>query len=825
VSDFRDAVRALRANPLVTVVAILSLALGIGANTAMFSVVDALVLRGLPVRHADRLTMLFEDTGPTTYWTGPIWKAIERRPSLADGAFAFSGWRLNLARGGAVDQADGLYASGGMFSVMGVDAVLGRTFTVADDVPGGGPDGPVAVISWDFWHRRHGGDPGVVGQRLTLDGYAVTIVGVTGPSFFGPEVGRRFDVAIPLNLESAIRGAQSALDARTSYWLQVMFRLAPGQTAAQATAAFRAEQSVIADETRPVGRPPEVLARYLSRPLTIRPGATSYGIRDQYARPMLALLGIAALTLLVACGNIANLMLGRAAARRHELSVRSALGASGARLGRQLLTEGALLSVAGAGLGLFVAVAGSRFLVGQIAAVPNRVFNQVFLDVGLDWRLLLFTGAVAVSVTLLFGVAPAWRAARVAPIEAMKEHGRGTTGGRRSGLAGMLVSVQVALSLVLLIGAGLFVRTFTTLVSRDRGLDTSNAVVAELGAAGTGTDSASRWAMYQQLMEAVSAIPEVTAVGMSSVLPLSGSNSTRPMVIPGHEDLPESERRIWVNSISPGWFAAVGTPLLAGRDFDQRDRRGAPRTVVVNAAFARRYFGSASAVGRIISEVPTPTANLDPIEIVGVVADAVYRSLREPVPSTMYWPMAQQMRPPVTPFLIARSSQARSASLAERLTAAATGVNARLTTAVRPYDEVLSGALTQERVVARLAAFFGALALVLAGLGLYGVTAHAVNRRRPELGIRMALGTTPAGVVRLVMGRVGRLVGVGLVAGALVSWWTYPFLRELLFGLGPRDPVTLAGAAVLLLLVSGAAGWFPARAAARIDPVTVLRDG
>jgi hypothetical protein len=297
------------------------------------------------------------------------------------------------------------------------------------------------------------------------------------------------------------------------------------------------------------------------------------------------------------------------------------------------------------------------------------------------------------------------------------------------------------------------------------------------------------------------------------------------MVVPGHADLPDSDRRIWVNSVTPGWFAAVGTPLRAGRDFDQRDGRGAPRTVVVNEAFARKYFSSTSAVGQVVSETPSPTANLEPIEIIGVVADAVYRSLREPVPPTMYWPMAQQVRPPVNPFLIARTSQASSAALAARMTSAVTRVHPQLTTAVRPYDDVLDGALTQERVVARLSTFFGVLALVLAALGLYGVTAHAVNRRRPELGIRMALGTTPAGVVRLVMLRVGRLVGIGLVAGAVASWWTYPVLRELLFGLGPRDPVTLGSAAALLVLVSAVAGWVPARAAARIDPVTVLRDG
>ncbi len=821
-SDFRDAGRALRATPLVSMVAILSLALGIGANAAMFSLVDALVLRPLPVRHAERLALLFDDVSRASFWSEPIWKSIQRRPELSDGAFVFSGFRANLAGAGEIDPADGLYASGRMFEVMGVDAVVGRTFTAADDVPDGGPDGPVAVLSHGFWERRYGGDRAVIGKRIALDGALFTIVGVTGPEFFGPEIGRAFDVAVPLNAERVIRRDRTNLGSHSS-WLQVVFRLAPGQTPAQATAAFRLAQSQIIEETRPTGRRPDELARYLANPLTIRPGATVSGIRDQYQKPLFALMAIVGLTLLIACGNIANLLLARATARRHEFSVRSALGASAGRLGRQLLSESALLSAIGAALGIVVAFAGSRFLVSQLAMTTNRVFNRVFIDVAIDWRVLAFTAAIGIATTLLFGVAPAFRSARVAPIEAMKEQGRGTSSSR-GGFAGSLVMVQVAMSLVLLVGAGLFLRTFTALSTRDLGLDRNGIAVIDIGSDKAGVDSAGRIAMYDQIVQSVRGLPQVSIAAVSSITPVSGSNSTRRMLRVGKPPLSEADRRVWVNVISPGWFATMGTRFVSGRDFDERDRLGAPRAVIVNQTFARKHFGDENPIGQLIVEEPASFANPEPLEIVGVVQDAVYRSVREPVPSTMYWPVAQQARPPFVMSLMVRMRSGAIATISRAATEAIVAVNPNLTTTVRPFSDIVDAALSQERLVARLSGFFGVLALILAALGLYGVTSYSVNRRHIELGIRMALGTTPAAVVRLVLSRVGLLVAGGLFLGTVVSWWATQFTSALLYDLAPRDVPTMLAAVVVLASVAGLSAWLPARRAARIDPASVLRD-
>lgn len=821
-SDPRDAFRALRATPLVSTVAILSLALGIGANAAMFSMVDALMLRPLPVKHADRLTMLFADVNPASFWSHPIWESIQRRPELSDGAFAFSGFRFNLAGAGEVDPADGLFASGRMFEVMGVDAVVGRTFTPDDDVPGGGPDGPVAVISHGFWERRFGGTRDVIGQRINVDGAAFTIIGVTGPRFFGPEVGRTFDVAVPLNTEPVIRKRRTNLGSHGS-WLQVMFRLAPGQTPQQATAAFRAVQPRIREETRPPNLRAEDQARYLSVPLTIRPGATVSGIRDQYQRPLFALMAIVGLTLLIACGNIANLLLARATARRHEFSVRSALGASSARLARQLLAESALLAGTGAALGVVVAFLGSRFLVTQLAMTTNRVFNRVFIDVAIDWRVLAFTATVGIATALLFGVAPALRSARVAPIDAMKEQGRGTSSAR-GGFAASLVTIQVAMSFVLLVGAGLFVRTFATLSNRDLGLNREGVAVIDIGSDRAGVDSLGRLAMYERIVQSVRALPQVSNAALASITPVSGANSTRRMLRIGRPSLPEADRRVWVNVISPGWFATMGTRFVAGRDFDDRDRPGAPRAVIVNETYVRKHFGAENPLGQLIVEEPASFANPTPLEIVGVVQDAVYRSVREPVPATMYWPVAQQARPPVVVSVMVRLRTGAIASVSRAASDAIVGVNPNLTTSIRPFSDIVDAALSQERLVARLSGFFGGLALILAALGLYGVTSYSVNRRHTELGIRMALGTTPAAVVRLVIARVAVLVGAGLVLGAIVSLWATRFTSTLLFGLAPRDVPTMVGAALLLAGVAGLSAWLPARRAARIDPASVLRD-
>ncbi len=404
--DLRDAFRALKSTPVVTIVAILSLGLGIGANTAIFSILDTLLLRSLPVMEPQRLVMLADTNGRRSSWTNPIWEQIRERQAIFDGAFAWSMARFNLARGGQTELVDGMWVSGRLFEVLGVPAVLGRTLTEVDDRRGGGPDGPVAVISYGFWQRRFGGAADIIGRSLTVERVPFTIVGVTPPQFFGADVGRAFDVAIPIGTDPLIRGKESALDRRSWWWLSVMFRLKPGQSLEQGQTAFRGIQPQIREQTMPQDWREEDKASYLKEPMSLVQAASGGSpLRERYRRPLTTIMVVVGLVLLIACANIANLLLARATARRHELSIRLALGASRLRIARQLLTESLLLASIGAFVGLLLAQSGSRLLVRQLSTGANTVF----LDLTLDWRILAFTASVAILTALLFGTAPALR--------------------------------------------------------------------------------------------------------------------------------------------------------------------------------------------------------------------------------------------------------------------------------------------------------------------------------------------------------------------------------------------------------------------------------
>jgi putative ABC transport system permease protein len=816
--NLRDAVRALRAAPLVTTVAVLSLALGIGANTAIFSLVDSLVLRALPVREPQRLVLIGGQNGS---WTNPIWEQIRAHAGLFGGAAAYSSTRFDLASGGPVDPVDGLYASGDFFYVLGVPAILGRTFTPADDRRGGGPDGPVAVIGYGFWQRHFGGAADVIGRSITLNRVAFTIIGVTPPSFFGPEVGARFDVVIPLGTEQLIDGSESMLDRRSTWWLSMVARLQPGQSVAAATSALNGIRPQIREATLPTDWRPEWLADYLTTPFTLAPAATGESsLRSRYQQPLVAIMVVVGLVLLIACANIANLLLARAAARRHELALRQALGASRARLGGQLLTESLLLSAAGALLGLGLAQAGSRLLVHALSARTGAVF----LDLTIDWRVLVFTVAVTVGTALLFGTAPALTATRVEPVEALKEQGRGAGGGR-AGFAAMLVTAQVALSLVLVVAAGLFVRTFAALANRDLGFDRTGVLVVRLSAQNSSVAPADRLGLFQRIRDAAAAVPGVERAALSNVTPVSGMSWQEDADIVGAPPQPKDERHVYLNGVSPGWFATYRTSLLAGRDFDPRDQANTPRTAIVNQAFVRQFFHGASPLGHRI-HLPDRPGHANPdAEIVGVVADAVYRSLRQDVPATMYVPLPQAELWGATVALTVRAARGSPLLLTRSIAAATTGVDPNVALTFRDLTDQVSASLAQERLVALLSGFFGVLALLLAGLGLYGITAYAVNRRRGEMGIRMALGAAPAGLVRLVLRRVGVMVGTGVIVGALATWWAARLVGALLYGVQARDGLTFFGAALALAAVGAVAGWLPARRAARIDPVAVLREG
>jgi predicted permease len=823
-SEVRDALRTLRGNPFVTMLALFSLALAIGANTAIFSILNALMLRPLPSPDADRLVMLTaaEDDWFSSAWTNPIWESIRSRGGLHDGAFAFRTTGFNLADRGVVDPVEGLQASGEIFEVLGIEPILGRTFGAADDRRDGGPDGPVAVLSYDFWKQRYGGAQDVIGRTIRLNRVPFTIIGVTPAEFFGPDVGRRFDVAVPLNTVAILNGGPGPLDSRSSWWLRVMIRLPRGQAVEAAMANLRAAQAQIAEETRPTDGAGNDAADHLSRPFVLVPAATgSSELRATYQTPVVTLMAIVALTLLIACANIANLMLARSAARRHEFSLRAALGASRFRLARTLITESVLLAALGAALGALFAWWGSRLLLAQLSTARR----PVYLDAGLDWRLLVFTVVVTAATALLFGTVPALRAARAAPMEAMKERGRSASSTRGAGIAGSLVVMQFALSFVLLLGASLFVRTFQSLINLDTGFELDRALLVHMGAPGAGVPADARGPMYDRILDEVRALPGISAAGLSLITPLMGSNTTRIMEFPERPDLAEADRRVWLNIISPGWIEALGMNVVAGRILDERDQLAAPRSVIVNETFAATYFSGSNPIGKVIRQSAGPGSDPAPLHIIGVVADAVYRSLREPVPPTMYWAVAQQRVIPAGLSLVVRPATGSDPSIARNLIEAVSSVNPDLTLAIGTLEEEVSGILAQERLLATIAGFFGALALLLAGIGLFGVTSHSVTQRRAEIGVRMALGATQADAIRLVLARVAALMAFGVTLGGILGYWASSIVGGLVFGLAAHDPVANLSALVVLVGTGVLAAVVPSWRATRFHPAEVVRLG
>lgn len=585
--DFRDAFRALKATPVVTIVAILSLALGIGANTAIFSILDSLLIRALPVEDPPRLHIV--GAGPdrrATSWTNPIWEQIRDRQPLFDGAFAWSSTRFNLAGGGQTELVDGVWASGLYFEVLGVPAILGRTFTEADDRRGGGPDGPVTVISFSFWQRRFGGAADAIGRSLTVERVPFTIIGIAPAGFFGVDVGRTFDVAIPIGTEPLIRGKESSLDRRSNWWLNVMVRLQQDQGQDAGDAAVRGVLPQIREATMPQDWRPQDKDGYIRNGFSLVPAASGgSGLRQRYRLPLTAIMVVVGLVLLIACANIANLLLARATARRHELSVRVALGASRLRIARQLLGESLLLAGAGGLLGLVFARWGSRLLVNQLSTSTNNVF----LDLSLDWRVLAFTAAVAITTAVLFGVAPALRGMRAQPNDALKAQGRGVIGEGRLNLGDTLVVIQVALSLILVVAAGLFVRTFSSLANLNLGFDRNQVLVASINAQRAQLEPAERSELFRRVLEAASSVPGVASAALSAVTPISGSTWGNRIELPDGPPLPESERVTYINLISADWFRTYGTPLIAGRDISSTDTAGAPPVAIVNETFARRF--------------------------------------------------------------------------------------------------------------------------------------------------------------------------------------------------------------------------------------------
>lgn len=824
--DLRLACRALAATPVVTFVAILSLALGIGANVAIFSLANSLLLRSLPVTDPDRLVAI-SDTSERglQYWPLPVWDEIRHRPELFEATFAWTSARLALTDPGHTRPLTAAWVSGSTFAALGVHAQVGRVLAASDDTASN-HDGPIAVVSDSFWRRELAGDPAVVGRPISLNGVMTTVVGVTARDFFGIDIGSSIDAMLPLNDEPLIQGRDSAVTAGRMN-AAVFARLKPGQTRQLAIEALRAIQPQIREATRPLragGPGDDPYGReYLKAPFVLQPaGSGTSLIRSRYAQPLLVLLGIASLVLLAACANVANVLLARAGARRHELSVRVALGASRYRLVRQLFTESVLLSVASAVAGVLTASWASRLLVNQLSIETGRIV----LDLSVDWRTAAFASGVAIASVVICGVLPALRASGIAPIEALKQHGQpAREGGGRT--ADLLVVAQVALSIVLVVAAGLFVRTFTSLATRDLGFARESILLARIDSQRAVADLERRMAVYERVREIVAAQPNVAEAALSVITPVSNMVMDPPVSVSGTN---VASTRVYSNAVSAHWLEVYGIPVVAGRGLLDTDGLGTTPVAVVNKAFARRFFGASSPIDQFITLpelMVRPSPNV-PLRIVGVVADAVYVRLRELPQPTMYMPMVQHSNPFFAGSYSAvnlniRARAGSPSQLARGVAAAIASVNPRLEVTFRSLSDQISDALARERVLALLAGFFGVLAMLLAALGLYGVTTYAVIRRRGEIAIRMALGATPSGIMRMVLSHAGGLVAVGMGVGWILSLWGSRAIASLLYGVAPRDGWTFIGAALVLGVVSAIAGWLPAWRASRADPALVLR--
>ena len=828
--DLQLAVRGLWSTPIVSLVAVLSLALGIGANTAIFSLVNSLLLRQLPVADPQQLVTVTSSTalshGLTSGlgWSYAMWERFAPLSGEFAGAFAWTAAEFNFADGGEIQPANGVFATGEFFSTLGVPVLRGRTFTRADDVRGGGADGPVAVISHGLWQRRFQGREDALGSRLAIDGVPFTIVGITGPGFHGIEIGQQFDVALPLATEPLVHGKRSIVDSDRSLFLAVMLRLKANQTREAATATMRTLQRAIlgVGDVDLAELPP-----FLTEPYTLVPAATGSadrsGLRRGYTRPLLTLFAIVALVLLVACANIANLLLARATARRHELSIRVALGAPRWRLARELLVESFVLAGAGTIVGSAVALWGSRLLVRELSSS----INPVALDLAIDWRMAAFTASVTVVTAVVFGTAPAFHATRATPLEALKEHGRTTPpitwAARGAGVSSLVLSLQVALSLVLVVGAGLFVKTFGRLAHVPLGFDADRILVVSVETARARVDTTgssapvNRVAFYQRLVNEVWKVPGVANAAGSAITPLSSASQALLFNQPG---------MVMEHLVTPAWFDTYGTHLQSGRDFDSLDYEAAPPVVIVDQTFVNRFFPDKPAIGQTVN---ARSCGQRGCLVVGVVGDAIFGSPRHGMRPTIYRPMTQTATvgpPGKSDFNISVRADGATppSALAPSVRATLNAVDNNLAFSFRTLDDDVEAVLGQERLVAMLSGFFGVLALLLAALGLYGVTAYLVCRRETEIGIRMALGAAPSGIVRLVLSRVSILIAGGLVVGTAASLWLSRFVAPLMYGLEPRDPATFAGAVVTLAIVGVLAGAIPAYRASRIEPSHLLRN-
>ena len=836
--DLRYGLRILRKNPTFSLVAILALALGTGANTAIFQLVDALRLRALPVAQPNELVSIGIDQhgkgrvgrgyGGRSIFTEPLWQEIRRQQQPFSALFAWGNGRWDLSTEGEAVFADGFYVSGGYFDALGVHASLGRLFTQLDDQNGCGS--PVAVLSYAFWQARFGGDRGVIGRTILLDRRAFPVIGVAPEGFFGVEVGRTFDVALPLCAAALLRGRQPRTDPRAVWWLDMMGRLQPGWTTESAAAHLAAISSGVFQATVSPTWTAEWAKNYASFTLTARPGATGVSdLRSAYAPQLWALLGATGLVLLLTCANLANLLLARATARGREVAVRLAIGASRRRIVRQMLSESMLLAVCRAVGGLLLA----RWISRTLVMFLNAGGNRIVVDLMPDGRVFAFMAMVTVLTCVLFGLSPALKVTRRDLANAMQPGGRSSTEGHEAlALRRGLVIVQVALSMVLVVGALLFGRTLRNLTTVDLGFD-PDVMVASVDLSRTAVQPEGLTQAYAAIVARLDQVPGVSHAAEALIVPLSGGDWNGRIVTGGVVQ----DRDVHFNEVGGDYFRVLGTPLVAGRTFDSRDRPDAPKSAIVNETFVRRYSPNADPIGQTFQMELPPGSRQPTYHIVGVVGDAKYLQLREErappgfsadEPAATFLPMAylavSQDSAPPPDFRIVVRSGVPPASLTRALARAITEVAPGAAVSYDAVTNYIDRLLLRERLMAWLSGCFGMLAILIAAIGLYGVMAYNVTRRRIEIGVRMALGAHSRDVIRMVLVESCTLVAIGAAIGVVLATVALRYAAALLYGVRPLDATSFALGIIALALVSFLATWIPARRASRLAPTVALRE-
>jgi predicted permease len=834
-SDVRFALRNLSKAPVFTAVAVLSLALGIGANTAIFTLIDQLMLRLLPVKNPNELVMLDSNgnhygnnRGANTF-SYPMYRDFLARNQAFSGIMCRFTLPLSMSFNGQTERSAGELVSGTYFNVLGVGTALGRTITPDDDTTLLGH--PVVMLSYRYWKSRFAGDPSILNKTMILNGHNFTVIGVAAGGFDGVEPGSVTELFVPVTMKSWLTPNWDDMDDRRSTWINVFARLKPGITAAQAKASMQIlfhqiiEQEV--KDTMLTQASEYDRQQFLKSTIDVLPAASGRSfLRYQMTRPLEVLMAIVGLVLLIACGNVANLLLVRAAGRQREIAVRLALGASRWQIMRQLLVESVMLSLTGGLVGVVLAWVGARALLDFLP----QGSTPLGISASPDSRILLFNFAVALVTGLLFGLVPAMQATNPDVAPTLKDQANAVTGAKHARIRKSLVVAQVTLSLLLLIGAGLFIRSLRNLRDVGPGFAASNLVSFAVDPSLNGYDLSRSLAFFRQLNSNLAALPGVQSAALANMAILEGDEWDSTINVEGYTSKPGEDMNPNFNMISPGYFATLGVPMLDGRDFNDRDtttiqHRGIPfpipNVIIVNEKLAKHYFGNRNPVGRHIGFGNEPGAVAD-MEIVGVVKNFRYRGIRADVTRQAFLPYTG------APFLNNMTSYVRTSLPPEQAFNMIRRTVANLDPNLPVYDlhtleSTIDASLMNERLVASLSALFGALATLLAVVGLYGVMAYTVAQRTREIGIRVALGAQRGNVVWLVMKEVVAMVGIGFAIGLPAAWFSSRLVESLLYGIQPGDPLSIGAAMGVLACIALLAGYLPAARAARVDPLRALR--